>query len=83
MKTWIKDYGKIVLEKIPAAQHDNFKEGWKKFAAFLIKRFDDLTIYTLSDYDMEGTLVFSYWKNESDEAPVFLYPLAGLGMIKV
>ena len=80
---WLKAYGKLVLDKIPEGKHANFKAGFKDFAQYLLGNLADFTIYTPSDWNQEGTLIFSFWQNEEDEAPIFWYLLDGLKMFKV
>jgi hypothetical protein len=49
----------------------------------LLAKFDDFTIYTPKDNSTEGALIYSLYKNEEDEAPVFYYILEGLPNFKV
>lgn len=77
-KSWMKEYAKVIIAKIPAADQDRFKKGFQAFAKRILSKFDDFTIYCPSSWTQEGALIFSYWKNETDEAPVFWYLLDGL-----
>jgi hypothetical protein len=80
---WMKEYGKKIADKLPADRQEKFKAGFKKFAGHLVKNLGEFTIYTPSDYSQEGTLIFSFWKQESDEAPHFWFLLDGLKSYKV
>lgn len=60
-----------------------FMEGAKAFFAWAKANFDELTFYTGQQYDMENLIVISYYKNEEDEAPTFLYLMDGLKSYKV
>lgn len=82
-QNYLKEYMKIVLPKVPADRQAAFKKGVTAFVKFVLGRFNDFTIYTPSDYSAEGALIYSYWKNDTDEAPVFCYILEGLPSFKV
>jgi hypothetical protein len=82
-QSYIKDYLKKVLPKIAPARVDKFKKGVTAFVKFVLSKFGDFTIYTPSDYSAEGTLIYSIYKNEEDEAPVFYYIIEGLPSFKV
>ena len=84
LKDWCKEYGKKIIPKLPNEEEQaRFKKGFQAFAKRVISKYDDFTIYCPKNWDMENNLVFSFWKNESDEAPVFWYLLDGLKVIKV
>jgi hypothetical protein len=50
---------------------------------FISKKWDDLSVYTPKDGVFENSTIFSYWKNEEDEAPHFIFFLAGMKGVKV
>ena len=83
VKSWMKEYGNKIAAKLPEDRKAKFQEGFKKFAMQLMKKFDEFTIYAPSDYSYEGTLIFSFWKQETDEAPHFWFLLDGLKSYKV
>jgi hypothetical protein len=62
---------------------ESFQKGAKEFMAFINSKFDELTIYTPKDYNSTESLIYSYWKNEDDEAPIFLFFLDGMKSFKV
>lgn len=86
----IKDYFKAYFQKmtggekpiIPADRQPAYKKGCTAFVKRLLTKFDDFTIYTPSDYSMEGPLIFSTYKDEADEAPAFYFILEGLPSFK-
>ena len=53
------------------------------FVKFLLAKFNDFTIYTPKDNSTEGALIYSIYKKEEDEAPVFYYIIEGLPSFKV
>jgi hypothetical protein len=86
--TWFKEYGKKVIDSLTKQganeeKQNKFKAGFKAFAGHVIKNLGEFTIYTPSDYNSEGTLIFSFWKHETDEAPTFWFVLDGLKSFKV
>jgi hypothetical protein len=90
-KDWQKAYksfhDRIVNDKIAKgakeAEIEAFKADAKVYAKFINSNFAELSVYTPKNYDSENTLVFSYYKNEEDEAPTFIYFLGGMKSYKV
>jgi hypothetical protein len=90
-KDWQKTFSnfvKKILEKKTkdGANEDSikaFKANAGLFVKYISSKFDQITMYTPKDYDSENSLVFSYWKNEEDEAPVFIFYLDGMKFFKV
>ena len=82
-KEWLKEYGKKIVPKIPEAEQDNFKKGFQAFAKRVLTKFDEFCIYCPPNWNREDNLVFSYWKQDTDPAPHFLYILSGLKSYKV
>ena len=82
-KTWLKQYGQKIIPKLGEADQARFKKGFQAFAKHVLAKFGDFTIYCPKTWDRENNLVFSFWKDEADPAPVFWYLLDGLKMIKV
>ena len=80
---YIKDYLKKIIEKVPKERHADFKAGVMAFVKFLLAKFNDFTIYTPNDNSTEGALIYSIYKKEEDEAPVFYYIIEGLPSFKV
>ncbi len=62
-----------------------FKTNAAAFAKYIVGKFDDLnlTLYTPKDYDCENSIVYSYWRDEEDPAPVFIFYLDGMKFFKV
>jgi hypothetical protein len=60
-----------------------FKTNAAAFAKYIVGKFANLTIYTPKDYDSENSIVYSYWRNEEDPAPVFIFYLDGMKFFKV
>lgn len=82
---YFKGYMKKVLDHLQKENPDRvpaFKAGAKDLFTFLKDNFDDLTIYTPSDYDSENSLIYSIYKGE-DLTPTFIYVIDGLKSIKV
>lgn len=87
-QTTFKGFVKKILEKktkseVPADQIEKFKANAGLYLKHISGKWDNLKAYTPKDYDQENTTIFSYWKNEEDEAPVFIFYLDGCGNYKV
>jgi hypothetical protein len=86
-KEWQKGFkafhDNILATKPTEAEQDAFKAGAKAYAKHISSKWDDLTSYTAKDFDRENSVVFSYWKNEEDDSPTFIYFLAGFKSYKV
>jgi hypothetical protein len=67
----------------PAAEIEKFKVGAQAYMKYISEKWAGLTAYTPKDYDCENSTIFSYWKNEEDEAPVFIFYLDGCKSYKV
>lgn len=83
---YFKEYMKKLLAHLQANKPDRvepFKNGGRDFFKWVLANFDELTFYTGQNYDMENTIVMSYYKNEEDEAPTFIYVMDGLKSYKV
>ena len=72
-----------MLPKVPEDRKDKFKAGCTAFVKYMLGRFGEFTIYTPSDYSVEGALIYSEYKNEEDPAPTFYFLLDGVPFIKV
>lgn len=46
-------------------------------------KINDIIFYTPKDNDYEHSIIYSYYINDEDEAPVFLYFMPGLKWFKV
>lgn len=84
-QAYIKDYLKKMMDEKKIAENRvaNFKKGCTAFVKFVLSKFADFTFYTPSDFSLEGALIYSMYKNEEDEAPVFYIILEGLPSFKV
>lgn len=84
-QAYIKEYLKRMMteKRITADRLDQFKKGCTAFVKFVLSKFADFTFYTPSDYSQKGALIYSTYKHEEDEAPVFYYILEGLPSFKV
>lgn len=60
-----------------------FKAGAAAFFKWAKENFDELSFYTGQNYDVENFIAMSYYKNEEDEAPTFIYIMDGLKFFKV
>lgn len=83
--TYIKEYMKkvkAILEKENPSRVDGFMKGAQEMVKFILSRFNDFTFYTASDYDNENIIILSYYKQDSDPAPTFLYFMDGLKRTK-
>ncbi len=75
--TYIKGFLKtlkIYLEKNGKEDRvESFQKGAQDFIKFVVTKFDDFTFYTGSKESLEGSIVFSYWENDSGPGPVFYF----------
>ena len=62
---------------------DSFKKGAMEYFKWVLSKFDEFAFYTPSNYDMENQIVLSYYKNDEDEAPTYIYIQDGLKFYKV
>jgi hypothetical protein len=86
--TYFKGLVKEVLAKKTASGATaedlvKFKANAGAFVKLITGKFADLTIYTPKDNDYDHSLIYSYWKDESDEAPIFIFYLDSCKAIKV
>lgn len=79
---YIKDYFKKVIEHLEkngkADRVDGFKKGATDFVKFIMKKFDDVEIYTgnngeTEDGEIVGGLAISYWENEEAKGPMIYF----------
>lgn len=85
---YIKAFIKKILDKktsngATAESITAFKTNAGAFVKYIQGKFADLTLYTPKDYDCENSIVYSYWRKEEDEAPVFIFYLDGCKFFKV
>lgn len=67
-----------------ADQIKAFKENAGLYLKYISGKWDDLTAYSpKEDYSLENSIIFSYWKNEEDEAPIFIFYMDGFSSYKV
>ena len=85
-QAYFKGYMKKLLEHIAAKKPervDAFKTGAKEYFKWVLGRFDDFSFYCPSSYDVENMIVLSYYVNDDDPAPTFVYMNDGLKFFKV
>ena len=80
---YFKEYVKKLLKEIKPERQELFKKGAMAFRKHIVENFDEITIYTPSDYDAENSLIYSYWKNEEDPSATFIFFLEGCKAIKL
>lgn len=83
---YFKGYAKKVLDYLTSNKPDrvaDFKTGAVAFRKFVVEKFSEFTFYTPKSYDADNSIILSYYKNDEDEAPTFLYVLDGLKSYKV
>ncbi len=85
-QAYFKGYMKKLLERITEKNPDRveaFKAGAKDYFKWVLGRFDDFTFYSPASYDVENMIVLSYYHNDDDDAPTFIYMKDGLKFFKV
>lgn len=83
---YFKAYMKKVLGYLSEKNPDRvagFKTGAAAFFKWAKENFEELSFHTGQSFDVENLIVMSYYKNEEDEAPTFIYMMDGLKFIKV
>lgn len=83
--TYIKGYMTRLKKYIEESNPDRvkpFMEGASAFVKAVLGRFDDYEFWTGVSYDQEALIVLSYYKNESDLTPTFVYFKDGLREVK-
>ena len=70
VSTWLTEHGKE--DRVAG-----FKQGATEMIKFIVGKFDEMQIFTGSNYDTEAGLAFSYTK-DGEENPVFLFFNDGL-----
>ena len=79
---YIKGYFKKVVEYLEkngkSERVEGFKKGATDFVKFIMKKFNDIEIYTGNngendDGELVGGIAISYWENEEAKGPVFYF----------
>jgi len=79
--TYIKNYMKKVKAKLEETNPDRvagFMAGAKDMVTWVVKKFDDFQFFMGEKCDTEATIILAYYKEDSDDAPTFVYFLDGL-----
>jgi large subunit ribosomal protein L40e len=82
-KEWLKGYCQNVRQALkdkgtPQEDVKQFMSDAKSFAAFLMKKFKDLTPYMNSSCNPDASIIFQYWPDEAASTPNFVYIRGGL-----
>jgi len=83
--TYIKGYMqrlKKYIEEINPDRVKPFMEGASAFVKAVLAKFDDYDFWSGVSYDQEALIVLSYYKNEEDLTPTFVYFKDGLREVK-
>jgi hypothetical protein len=74
---------KKTANKATAEEIASFKKGAGAYQKYIFSKWNDLTVYLPKDGIFENSTIFSFWLNEEDEAPVFIFYLGGCRAFKV
>lgn len=66
LKTHLEENGK--KDRVEA-----FQKGAQEFVKFVVSKFGEFEFYTGSSEKIDGSIVFSFWEDESASGPVFYY----------
>jgi hypothetical protein len=66
LKTYLEENGK--KDRVEA-----FQKGAQDFVKFVVSKFNDFEFYTGASEKVDGSIVFSFWEDESAAGPVFYY----------
>jgi len=69
---------KTELEKSNPERVAPFMAGAKEMVTWIIKNFDEFQFFMGEKCDTEATIILAYYKNETDDAPHFVFFLDGL-----
>jgi hypothetical protein len=73
IKGYVKRLKAFVDENKPD-RSASFQKGASEFVKFVVSKFDEFEFYTGSKEDLdEGSLIFSFWEDESAPGPVFYF----------
>jgi NAD(P)H-flavin reductase len=81
--TYIKGYVKKLKEHLEKNNPDRvqpFMKGAQEMVKFIVSNFDEFSFYTPESYDMDNSIILSYFK-EGEDTPTFLYFMDGLKAI--
>ena len=78
---WAKGYMKKLkdMQKISGSK---LMKGTQDFIKFILRKYDDVSVYAGESFDTEGGHAFAYW-GEHEETPTFYFILPGLKEEKV
>jgi hypothetical protein len=66
LKTYLEENGK--KDRV-----EPFQKGAQDFVKFVVSKFNDFTFYTGTSEKLDGSIVFSYWEDESAPGPIFYF----------
>ena len=75
-KAWTKSFGRKLLVYLTEKNPDRvegFKRSYQDFLKTIISKYDDFEFYTGSSTNRDGSIVMSFYEDESIPAPIFWY----------
>ncbi|KAJ4834074.1 hypothetical protein Tsubulata_016272 [Turnera subulata] len=79
--TYIKKFIKLLTPKLSPEQQEHFKKNIEGATKYLLSKLSDLQFFLGESSNLEGTLVFAYYKEGATD-PTFLYFAPALKEVK-
>jgi len=73
IKNFLKNLKAYLEENDKKDRVEAFQKGAQDFVKFVVSKFNDFEFYTGASEKIDGSIVFSYWEDESAAGPVFYY----------
>ena len=84
--TYIKNFLKTLKAHLESTGKTDrvaaFQTGAQNFVKQVVSKFDEYTFYTGSSESMDGSIVLSFWEDETASGPVFYYFADALKEVK-
>jgi hypothetical protein len=73
IKTFLKNLKTYLEENGKNDRAVAFQKGAQEFVKFVVSKFNDFQFYTGASEKLDGSIVFSFWEDESAAGPVFYF----------
>lgn len=72
-QNFIKPFAGKLKARLPAERVERFQKGMTAFIKHVVSDFSNYEFYLGSSESMDGSIVLSYWEDESAAGPVFYF----------
>jgi len=73
IKAFLKNLKAYLEENGKKDRVEAFQKGAQDFVKYVVSKFNDFEFYTGSSESLEGSIVFSFWEDDTASGPVFYY----------